>query len=233
MKRFKPLHFHEEIMLLVLKDKDGTFASGTWSSLALGGAVLAELMMEKRIEVEEIKKKKYVKLLNRTAVGEPVIDECLTRIAEAKKRAQLQTWVSKLGHLKNFKHKVAGQLVRRGILRIDEDNVLGIFKRKVYPEIDPQPERELIERLREAIFGDSTEIDPRTVVLLSLAQSADILKLFFDRKELKKQKQRIERIVNGELIGKATKEAVQAVQAAVMVACIMPAVIATTTAAGR
>jgi len=46
MKRFKQLHLHEEILLLVLKDKDGTVASGTWSSLALGGAVLAELMLE-------------------------------------------------------------------------------------------------------------------------------------------------------------------------------------------
>jgi len=233
MKRFKSLHLHEEIMLLALKDKDGTVASGTWSSLALGGAVLAELMLEKRIEVEEIKKNKYAKVLKGTPVGERVIDECLAKVVEAKKRAQLQTWVSKFGNLKNLKHKVAGQLAKRGILRVDEDKVLGIFKRKLYPEIDPQPERELIDRLRDAIFGDSGEIDPRTVVLLSLANSADILKLVFDRKQLKNRKARIERIVNGELTGKATKEAIQAVQAAVMVACIMPAVMASTSAACR
>jgi len=162
-----------------------------------------------------------------------VIDECLAKVVEAKKRAQLQTWVSKFGNLKNLKHKVAGQLAKRGILRVDEDKVLGIFKRKLYPEIDPQPERELIDRLHEAIFGDSGEVDPRTVVLLSLANSADILKLVFDRKQLKNRKARIERIVNGELTGKATKEAIQAVQAAVMVACIMPAVMASTSAACR
>ena len=89
----------------------------------------------------------------------------------------------------------------------------------------------MIERLRQAISGDGAEIDPRTVVLLSLANSADLLKLVFDKKQLKSRKARIEQVVNGELTGKATIEAIQAMQAAVMVACIMPAIIASSTAA--
>jgi hypothetical protein len=89
----------------------------------------------------------------------------------------------------------------------------------------------LIERLRKAIFSDIGEVDPRTAVLLSLAKSADLLKLVFDKKQLKGRKARIEQVVNGEMTGKATQEAIQAMQAAVMVACIMPAIIASTTAA--
>jgi hypothetical protein len=125
---------------------------------------------------------------------------------------------------------VAEQLAKRRILRIDEDKVLWIFTRKIYPEVDPQPERELIERLRQAIFGDGAEIDPRTVVLLSLANSADLLKLAFDKKQLKSRKARIEQVVNGELTGKAANEAIQAMHAAVMVACIMPAIMVSTSA---
>ena len=126
---------------------------------------------------------------------------------------------------------MAEQLAKRWILRIDEDKVLGIFTRKIYPEVDPRPERELIERLRQAIFGDGGEIDPRTVVLLSLANSADLLKLVFDKKQLKSRKARIEQVVNGDLTGKATNEAIQAMQAAVMVACILPAITVSITAA--
>ncbi len=226
----RKLRLHEEIMLLALRNQEGTIASGTWYNLAVGGALLAELLLEKRIEVEQVKKRKYANILSATPVGEPLIDECLAKVAEAKRRAQLQTWVSKFGNLKNIKHRVAWQLARRGILRVDEDKVLGIFTRKIYPEVDPRPEREMIERLRVAIFGDKGEVDPRTVVLLSLAASADLLKLVFDKKELKGRKPRIEKVVNGELTGRATKEAIQAIQAAVMVACIMPAVIASTTA---
>jgi hypothetical protein len=199
-------------------------------SYAIGGAVLAELLMEKRIDVETLKKKSYARVLNPAPIGDPLIDECLAKIAEAKKRVQLQTWVAKFAQTKKLKHRVAEQLARRGTLRIDEDKVLGIFTRKIYPEIDPRPERELNERLREAILSDIGEVDPRTVVLLSLAKSADLLRLAFDKKQLKSRKARIEQVVNGEMSGKATQEAIQAMQAAVLVACIMPAIIASTTA---
>jgi hypothetical protein len=231
MKRENSLHLHEEIMLLVLRDREGTVVSGTMYSYAIGGAILAELLMEKRIDVEALKKKSYARVLSPAPIGDPLIDEGLAKLAGAKKRAQLQTWVAKFAQTKNLKHRVAEQLARRGTLRIDEDKVLGIFTRKIYPEVDPRPERELIERLRKAIFGDTGEVDPRTVVLLSLAKSADLLKLVFDKKQLKDRKARIEQVVNGEMTGKATQEAIQAMQAAVLVACIMPAIMASTTAA--
>jgi Golgi phosphoprotein 3 len=230
MRRGDSLHLHEEIMLLILRDREGTVVPGTMYAYAIGGAVLAELLMEKRIDVEALKKKSYARVLSPAPIGDPLIDECLAKLAGAKKRAQLQTWVAKFAQTKNLKHRVAEQLARRGTLRIDEDKVLGIFTRKIYPEVDPRPEQELIERLRKAIFSDIGEVDPRTVVLLSLAKSADLLKLVFDKKQLKGRKTRIEQVVNGEMSGKATQEAIQAMQAAVLLACIMPAIIASTTA---
>jgi hypothetical protein len=141
--------------------------------------------------------------------------------------------VSRFSGVKNLKNRVAQQLVRRGILKADEDKVFLIFTRKIFPEVDPGPERKLIERLREAIFGDSDNIDPRTVVLLSIADSTGLLKVVFDKKALKTRKERIEQVVNGELSGQATKEAIAAMQAAVMVAVIIPAVVTATTTAGR
>ena len=56
------------------------------------------------------------------------------------------------------------------------------------------------------------------MVLVSLANNAEILKVVFDKKELRRRKQRIEQIVNGEIMGRAAKEAIEAMQAAVMVA---------------
>ncbi len=223
------LHLHEEIMLLALRDEEGTTFSGAFYSHAIGGAVLAELLIEERVVIDEVKKrKKYARVIKNTPIGDPLIDECLGKIVKAKKNAQLQTWVAKFAGVKNLKHRVASQLVKRGILRVDENKILGIFTRKVYPEVNPIPEKELIERLRTAIFTEADDIDPRTVVLLSLANSADLLKPIFDKKLLKGRKKRIEQVINGEMTGKATKEAIQAMQAAVMVACIMPAIFAAT-----
>lgn len=223
------LFLHEEIMLLALRDKEGTTVAGSMYAFAIGGAVLAELLLSKAIGIEQSGKKKFVKILRGTSTDDPVLDEGLQKIKTAKRRATLQTWVSRFANLKNLKHRIATQLCRRGILRADEDKVLLIFTRKIYPEVDPGPEREVISRLQEAIFTTTRDIDPRTVILLSLAKSADLLRYVFDKKELKKQKARMEEIINGEATGTATKEAIEAMQAAVMVAAIMPAVITTTT----
>ena len=215
------LFLHEEILLLALRDEEGTIASGTMYQYAIGAALLAELLLSKRIEVEQSGKKKLVNLVSSTLLGEPLIDECLEKISSAKRRAVLQTWVSRFAGVKNLKHRVARQLCKRGVLRADEDKVLLIFTRKIYPEVNPGPEKELIERLRYAIFTDAGDVEPRTVVLLSLANSTGLLKVVFDKKKLKGRKARIKQIVNGEITGKAATEAIQAMQAAVMVAVIM------------
>ncbi len=222
------LYLHEEIMLLALRDEEGTVASGTMYQYAIGAAVLSELLLSERIVVDQPGKRKLVNLVSSTPLGESLLDHCLEKITAAKRRAALQTWVARFAGVKNLKHLVARQLCKRGILRADEDKVLLLFTRKIYPEVNPEPERELTERLRHAIFTDAQDVDPRTVVLVSLANSTSLLKVAFDKKELKTRKARIEQIVNGEITGKAAQQAIQAMQAAVMVAIMMPAIMTTT-----
>ncbi len=222
------LFLYEEVMLLVLRDEEGTIASGTMYQYAIGAAILAELLLSERLAVEQTGKKKLVNLVSSMPLGDPLIDECLEKINRAKRRSVLQTWVSRFSGVKNLKHRVAQQLCDRGILKASEDKILLIFTRKIYPEINPGPERELMERLRLAIFTDVGDISSRTVVLVSLANSTGLLKVVFDKKKLKNRKARIKQIVNGEITGKAATEAIQAMQAAVMVACIMPVMVATT-----
>ena len=222
------LFLHEEVMLLALKDEEGTVGTGVQYHFAIGGAIIAELLLANKIKVDDSKKRKLVDLVDPSPTYDPLIDECLEKMRVAKKRSNLQNLVSKFANTKNIKHRVALQLCKKGILRADEDKVLLIFTRKIYPEVNPEPENKLIERLREAIFTDTPEVDSRTVVLISIAKSADLLKMAFDKKELKKRKKRIEQIINGDLAGKATQEAIQAMQAAVMVATIIPAIVVTT-----
>jgi len=222
------LFLHEEIMLLALRDEKGTIVPGTMFQYAIGAAVLAELLLNHRIAVDQSSRRKLVDLVSSTPLGDPLLDHCLEKIATARRRAALQTWVSRFAVVKNLKHRVAQQLCKRGILRADEDKILLLFTRKIYPEVNPEPERKLIERLRQAIFTDAPNIDPRTVVLVSLANSTSLLRVVFDKKMLKTRKKRIEQIVNGEITGKAAQQAIQAMQAAVMVAVMMPAIMTTT-----
>lgn len=226
MSRKAQLHLYEELMLLALRDKEGTFAADDMSfSYTLGGAILSELLLLEVISLELVKKKKMVRLKSTALTGDPIIDECLEKLAAAKRRGSLSTWVSRFGGLKKLRHRAAQQLCRRGILRADEKSVLLIFTRKVYPELDPGPERELVERLREAIFSDTDEVAPATAILVALADKAGVLKNAFDKKELKTRKKRIENIAQGVATAAAVKEVVEGVQAALL------AVMAASTAA--
>lgn len=222
------LHMHEEILLLALKDEKGTVAAGTSYEYALGGAILAELLLSGRVRTVAVKKKQLVEVADRQPLGDPVLDECLETIATAKRRGSLETWVSRLAGTSGLKKRIAERLCERGVLRAEKDTVLLLFNRTVYPEVDPAPERELIERLRAAIFGDSAEVDPRTVVTVSLASATELLRIPFDRRELKGRKERIEALVNGDATGAAAKAAIEAAQTAALVATMVPVMVAAT-----
>jgi Golgi phosphoprotein 3 len=215
------LALHEEILLLALKNDKGTTAIESHLNLAMGGAILAELLLLGRIQVQKEKKKQFAIVSSTKPTGNTLLDECLGRIVESKKRQQLRTWVSRFSKIKKLKRRAAVQLCRQGILRESEDRVLFIFKRTIYPELDPRPERALVERLRRAIFTETSRVEPRTAVLVALAFHGDLLKYAFAKKMLKSRKKRIESLTSGEAVGDATKEAVQAVEAAAALVVIM------------
>ena len=135
-----------------------------------------------------------------------------------QRRRRASDWVMRFASIKKLRHRVAQQLCRRGILKDAEDKVLWIFTRKIYPEIDARPEEQLVEELRQAIFAEDQKVPPKTAVVLSLAHATGMLGIHFDKKELKRRKQRIENITSGEAVGGATKAAVEAVQAAMVAA---------------
>ncbi|MDH3455300.1 MAG: GPP34 family phosphoprotein [Gemmatimonadota bacterium] len=227
MNQATRLHVYEELMLLALRDKEGTIHFGANYLYALGGALLAELLLEKRIEIED-EKKKFVVAKRGEKLGDPLLEECLERIATAKRRAPMRSWVTRFAGIKQLKHRVAQQLCDRGILKADEDKVLLIFTRKIYPERDPTVEREIVARLKSAIFTYTTEVDPRTVVLIALAHPTGLLRGAFDRKKLKDRKKRLDQIVAGNILGQTTKEVMEAVQAAVAAAAVAVTVATTT-----
>jgi hypothetical protein len=223
------LHLYEKIFLLALKDKEGTVFATVNYRHALAGAMLAELLLKQFVSVEMVRKRKYLKLEKSKSTGDVLLDACLKKIAGAKRRAQLQTWVQRFSAIGSLKQRTAKQLCRKGILKEREEKVLFFFKYRVYPEVNPKPEKAIIDNIEKIIFGTTTAPDPETVILISICQAAHLLPKLFDRKRLKEKKQRIKQLTEGELMGKATQEAIQAMQAAVMVATIMPAIAASST----
>ena len=226
------LHLHEQLMLLALRDEKGTLESkATMYAYALGGAMLAELSLKGKIRIGD-DKKAFVDLVDRSPFGEPVLDECLDKVATAKRRARATTWVRRFAELKRLRHRVAQGLCRRGILRDDEDKVLLFFTRKLYPTIDPVPERRLVDQLRTVIFGDPSSPDAETVIVVALANATGLLPIHFDRKELRRRKQHLKCLTEGNVAGAAAQQAVLAAQQAAVAAAVAASSAAAVSASG-
>ena len=218
---------HEQLLLLALRDDKGTLeAKATMHAFGIGGAILAELSLHGRISIED-NKKAMVNLADPRPLGEPVLDHCLEWVATAKRRARAATWVTRFARIRRLRHRVAAGLCRQGILRDDEDTVLLIFTRKVYPTIDPGPERRLIAQLRDTIFGDSPKLDAEAALVVTLANATGLLAAHFDKRSLKRRKRRLEEIAEGSSAGAATRRAVQAAQQAAVAAVIASSAAAT------
>lgn len=228
MTQTPALHLYQECLLLAFRDDVGTRDPYANLGFGLGGAMLADLLLLNRVSVEKVKKSSFLKLEDASTTGDELLDECLAKLEKAKRRAQLGTWVQRFGALRDLKHRAAAGLCDLGILKEEIGSVMLIFKRRIYPQLDGRVEKEILERVRKAIFTQTREIDPRTVVLVSLADKTGLLRANFDKKKLKERKRRIEQICEGEFIGKAAQEAVEAAVAAATMAAIMPAMMVTT-----
>lgn len=216
-----PLHLYEEAMLLALRNREGT-AAGSLYPCALGGALLSELFLEGRLKTVPGWMRPLVEIVDATPLHDELLDECLRMIVTAKRRCSAEGWVGRFSRIRRLKHRVAEGLCRRGILKSREGKVLWVFSRTLYPEADARPERSLIDRLRRVAASGRSNVDPRTKALLAVVHPSGLLKEVFEKDELKRRKERIERLIKGDIAGKATKDAVSAVHAAVATGAMVP-----------
>lgn len=80
------------------------------------------------------------------------------------------------------------------------------------------------------MFDPTADPEPRTAVLIALASHGGLLKANFAPDELKQHADRIKQITDGELLAaRATDETIQAAQAAVSAAAMIPIMVAATT----
>ena len=220
----KNLRLPEEILLLALKDEDGTTYSATSWPYAAAGAALAELLLEERLRLDERKGKKILVVANRNPIGDPVVDQVLEKIANAKKSADMTTWLGRVAGMKDLKHQIAEQLALRGVLQVDTHKVMLIFSQRIYPELDPAPELEIMHRVEHAVFSDESSLDTRTAILVSLAHVSGILNPVFGKKRIAERKERLDKIAEDRPSAEAARAAIEATRAAM--AAIMAANVA-------
>ena len=209
------LRLHEELVLLALRDESGTpERRTTMLNYSLAGALLCELVLEGCITIDE-GKKPLVSVATVKPMADEVLSESLGLVVKAKRRRRAANWVSRFASIRHMRHRIAEGLCGKGILKKSEASVLLIFKRKTYPTVDSRPERQLIERMRQAITSED-RLDPRTQVLVALANATKMLPIHFDKAILKRRKHHLQQIAEGNATAAATRQAMQAAQAAII-----------------
>ncbi|GAA2410379.1 hypothetical protein GCM10010404_80440 [Nonomuraea africana] len=212
----------EEVLLLAHSEQDGKQLIGsTELDAALGGAVLAELAVEGRIELSQ--KRVVVKDAGRG--GDPELDAAMARIIEDGKERKPAWWVAKLGKGK-LRTRLLTRLADTGVLTQERGKVLGIFPTTRWPEADGRVEAEIRARVAAVLGG--ADPDERTAVLIAVLHAAKL-----DRKAFPGvSKERIKEITEGAWAGEAVAKTIAEINAVIMIAATSAAIGAATSASG-
>lgn len=201
------LRFAEEIMLLLLDDEGKRFLKVPDASLryALAGGVLMDLAMEDRIDTDLDR----LILVDRTPVGDDILDPVLADIAAADATHDARYWVEQAASgAYSTREAAMERLVARGILERREDRFLWMFRSRRYPLIDGEVELEVKLRIMEVLFADVVPT-PRDVVIICLADACGIFTELLSREDLREVRPRIELVRRMDLIGRAVMAAVR------------------------
>lgn len=190
----------EEVLLLGLKDKQGY--TSFWNdciSPGLRGGILVELALRGRIQLEPLTARKKrlldrkVHLKSDTPTGDILLDETLRHIKATEPAETVQTWIELLTgetwnpfklqyQLRNVRERIAKNLVEKGILTTEKQNFL-LFDMTTHPVSNAAEKQRLLKRLQEGVLerwaGDPHRMDRRTLALLVLAHSSDVLENAF------------------------------------------------------
>lgn len=146
------------------------------------------------------------------AGGEGADGEVLAKFGNHRHSADW--WVYHLAS-PDYRQELLGRLVERGVLERREHRALGIIPVRAYPEVDPAQERALADHLRQVVVGTATP-DPRSVSLLALAHACGLDKHLFPDVDKSTIRRRVGDLTTSEWCGRAVRNIITSVNAAVI-----------------
>lgn len=220
----------EELLLLLTDDDTGRLvASGTTVDIALGGALLVELALAHRVEVDDSdggNRHGRVVVRDGSLIGDHVLDEALATVTR-KEGKNPQSVVTALA--RGTRARLYGRLVDAGVLRAENGRVLGIIPGRRWPSHDVDHEkgvrRELVAALRRG-----AAYDVRTGSLIALLSALRVVHTVVDPVEVGLSKRELEerasRIAAGDWAADAVRSAIESLMAAIIAASASAAVAA-------
>lgn len=212
----------EDLLLLLTDDDTGRLAApSTEVDVALGGALLVELTLMRRVDVagsdERVREGRLV-VRDPDPTGDGLLDEALTIVGQ-KEGKKPQSVVARLG--KRARVRLYERLVAGGVLRAANDRVLGIFPTHRWPSKDAAHESTVRAGLVTALREDATA-EARTGALISLLLALKAVHKVVDPGSVGLSKKELnanaKRIAEGDWAAKAVRQAIDSMNAAVIAA---------------
>ncbi|NP_001391050.1 Golgi phosphoprotein 3-like isoform 4 [Mus musculus] len=138
-------------------------------------------------------KDKEVLLKSDSPTGDVLLDETLKHIKATEPTETVQTWIELLTgetwnpfklqyQLRNVRERIAKNLVEKGILTTEKQNFL-LFDMTTHPVTNTTEKQRLMKKLQDSVLerwvNDPQRMDRRTLALLVLAHSSDVLENVF------------------------------------------------------
>ncbi|KAM5256270.1 Golgi phosphoprotein 3-like isoform 3-T3 [Ctenodactylus gundi] len=138
-------------------------------------------------------KDKEVLLKSDSPTGDVLLDETLKHIKATEPTETVQTWIELLTgetwnpfklqyQLRNVRERIAKSLVEKGILTTEKQNFL-LFDMTTHPVTNATEKQRLVKKLQDSVLerwvNDPQRMDKRTLALLVLAHSSDVLENVF------------------------------------------------------
>jgi hypothetical protein len=200
------LGFVEEIVLLQIDDRQGTFVDLPQSAgdVVIAGAALMELALANRIDTDL----ERLIVVDTSPTGDDILDEALARLAASPDELTSAGAIALVAlDSRKFQGRALQRLVAKGVLRQTDGRWLWVFATRRYPVIDDREQREVKTRLRQLLLTDEIP-DPRDVVLICLIDACGLLPLVLTPDEIAGTQKRVEQLARLDLIGQAVTRAV-------------------------
>ncbi|MBJ8054808.1 GPP34 family phosphoprotein [Bacillus cereus] len=190
----KELTIPQEFALLALDRETNKFKAMFRQHVELYTtmACLIELSLKNKVKFEE---DDTVTLLETTSTGDKSLDRLL-EIVKSEKPKKIKKWASYFyNHM--FKQReiyklVLETLIEKGILKVENTEILFVFPKKEYVDVD-NTRHYIVEKIRAELLEENN-VEFNTVVLVLFLEQKKMLEDYFSDYERKALKQKIEQL---------------------------------------
>jgi Golgi phosphoprotein 3 len=208
------LTLYEELFLLAFHEDKGKLIPATTDNLPVGlaGAILAELVLNGRLRVEENHR---LELQDATPTQDEILDAALEKIQSSERPRKVAYWVNQLNEKpKRLFEQLEESLEAKGILLRDESSFISLPAQNELDGQNASARYWLKRRLRGLALTDQ-DVELRGLALLNLVQACDFTDLIFTKDERKMARRRTYELLVGTALSNGQAQAIEEIGRAV------------------